>query len=157
MILLFATIGCEKFIEGYDIDPNKPSEVTPNLLLSVSEVAVFLTYSGQPARTTSIWMQQMTGTDFQMVDVNNYFMLEGDITNEWRTIYTNAQVNLNEIYSSVPPSRKASTATKSSTYGDFDDHTEATAPKFEPPPCEPRPAETAPTPSDEITKPISER
>jgi sec-independent protein translocase protein TatA len=68
-----------------------------------------------------------------------------------------SQVNLNEIYSSVPPSRKASTATKSSTYGDFDDHTEATAPKFEPPPCEPRPAETAPTPSDEITKPISER
>jgi hypothetical protein len=97
LILLVSSIGCEKYIEGYDVDPNKPSEVTPNLLLSVSEVAVFLTYSGQPARTTSIWLQHMTGTDFQMVDVNNYFMLEADITNEWRTIYTNAQVNLNEL------------------------------------------------------------
>lgn len=97
VVLLLAYTGCEKFIEGYDIDPNKPSEVTPNLLLSASEVAVFLAYSGQPARTTSIWMQQMTGTDFQMVDVNNYFMLEGDVTNEWRTIYTNSLVNLNEI------------------------------------------------------------
>jgi hypothetical protein len=42
-------------------------------------------------------MQQMTGTDFQMVDINNYFMLEADITNEWRTVYTNAQINLNEL------------------------------------------------------------
>lgn len=68
-----------------------------------------------------------------------------------------SQVNLNEIYSSAPPPRKSSTGNNTTTYGDFDDHAEATAPKFEPPPCEPLPAEVPPAPTDEINKPIAER
>lgn len=54
-----------------------------------------------------------------------------------------SQVNLNELYSSAPPPRRSATSTKRATYGDVDDHTEATAPKFEPPPSEPQPLEAA--------------
>ncbi len=60
-----------------------------------------------------------------------------------------SQVNLNEIYSSTPPPRRSSTSTKTTTYGDVDDHAEATAPKFEPPASEPRPAEVAAAASGE--------
>ncbi len=68
-----------------------------------------------------------------------------------------SQVNLHELYSSAPPPRKSTAATKTTTYGDVDDSAEATAPKFEPPPSEPRPAEAASAPSEEIEKPIAER
>jgi sec-independent protein translocase protein TatA len=50
-----------------------------------------------------------------------------------------SQVNVRDIYSTPLSSPKSSyTEPKASTYGNFDDHSEATAPKFEPPPCEPQ-------------------
>ena len=50
------------------------------------------------------------------------------------------------------------------SYGDFDDHDEATAPKFEPPPSEPQDQsegsasdEDNVTPGEDIPKPVSEK
>lgn len=76
-----------------------------------------------------------------------------------------SQVNTREIYNSVTstPSYKtySETTSKSTTAGDVDDHSEPTAPKFEPPPAEPQvSAETSPVdavPSGEINKRIDER
>jgi len=86
-MLLFTT-SCEKFIEDYDVSPNSPSEVTPALLLTMVEVAVFAQYTGQLSRSASIYVQHINGTDGQMIDVANYVLLEGDNTNEWGSIYT---------------------------------------------------------------------
>lgn len=86
-MLLFAT-SCEKFIEDYDVSPNSPAEVTPSLLLTMTEVAIFAQYNGQLARNAGIYTQQIQGTDFQMIDVANYILLEGDNVNEWVSIYT---------------------------------------------------------------------
>lgn len=49
-----------------------------------------------------------------------------------------AQVNLHDIYDPKPTSSSYSTKPRSS-YSSFDDHDEATAPRFEPPPSEPQP------------------
>lgn len=69
-----------------------------------------------------------------------------------------AQVNVRDVYSTPSSSPKPSySEPKSSTYGDFDDHSEATAPKFEPPPCEPQTSSQDTSPSDQIDKNISER
>ncbi|MHB8954797.1 MAG: Sec-independent protein translocase subunit TatA/TatB [Pirellulaceae bacterium] len=69
-----------------------------------------------------------------------------------------SQVNVRDIYSTPPSSPKSSyTEPKSSTYGDFDDHSEATAPKFEPPPCEPQKISDETLPTDQIDKNIAER
>lgn len=71
-----------------------------------------------------------------------------------------SQVNTRDLYSSVTsttPSKTSYTSTKSTAYGDFDDHAEATAPKFEPPPCEPQPSADDTMPGGEIAKNISER
>lgn len=86
-MLLFAT-SCEKFIEDYDVSPNSPDVVTPGLLLTMTEVAVFAQYTGQLSRSAGIYTQQIQGTDFQMIDVASYFLLEGDNVNEWISIYT---------------------------------------------------------------------
>ncbi len=72
-----------------------------------------------------------------------------------------SQVNVRDLYStssSSSSSPKSSYSNPSpSTYGDFDDHTEATAPKFEPPPCEPQVTSAVMPPSGEIDKNIPER
>jgi len=85
--------SCESFIEGYDESPNSPTEATAQLLMSVAEVSTFMYYTGQLARTPAILMQQCAGTDFQMIDVRDYVILEDGNTNEWEGIYSNCLIN----------------------------------------------------------------
>ena len=69
-----------------------------------------------------------------------------------------SQVNVRDIYSTPSSTPKSSySEPKSSTYGDFDDQSDATAPKFEPPPCEPQLTAEASPPTDQIEKHIPER
>ena len=72
--------------------------------------------------------------------------------------YSQFRKGLNDLHSSIdftdtytPPKPHSSSR---SSYDDYDDYDEPTAPKFEPPPSEPK-VESAPT--GEITKPVSEK
>jgi sec-independent protein translocase protein TatA len=60
-----------------------------------------------------------------------------------------SQVNLHEIYDPRPTSSSYSSSSRksSSSYSSFDDHDEATAPRFEPPPAAEPPA-SAPDSAD---------
>ncbi len=71
-----------------------------------------------------------------------------------------SQVNTQDLYGSTSSaaSRKSSYAeSKPVSYGDIDDRVEATAPKFEPPPCEPQASTPDAPPSGDIEKNIPER
>jgi sec-independent protein translocase protein TatA len=48
-----------------------------------------------------------------------------------------AQVNLHEIYDPRPSSSSYASSRSLSSYSSFEDHDEATAPRFQPPPEEP--------------------
>lgn len=91
--VLLSVVSCEKFIEGWDESPNNPTEATAQLLLSVSEVSTFMYYTGQLARTPSVFIQQTAGTDFHMEDIRDYVLLEGDNVNEWEGLYSNCLIN----------------------------------------------------------------
>ncbi len=95
--MLIFTSGCEKYIDGYDISPNDPTQVTPALLLSTIEVSTFATLNGGVNRASSVFTQQLEGTDGQMIDVANYVLLEGDNVNEWNSIYTDCIVEANTL------------------------------------------------------------
>lgn len=97
MAVLFFATSCEKYIEGYDLSPNSPTEVTPALLLATIEVSTFATYNGGVNRAASVFTQQLEGTAEQMKDVTNYVLLEGDNVNEWNSIYTDAIVEANTL------------------------------------------------------------
>ncbi|MHC1776146.1 MAG: SusD/RagB family nutrient-binding outer membrane lipoprotein [Lentimicrobium sp.] len=97
MAVLFFTTGCEKYIEGYDLSPNDPTQVTPALLLSTIEVSSFATFNGGVNRAASVFTQQLEGTAEQMKDVANYVLLEGDNVNEWNSIYTDCIVECNTL------------------------------------------------------------
>lgn len=95
-VILFGA-GCKGWVEEVSESPNLPSEVTPALLLTVSEVAMQSLYTGQLARTSSILAQQHAGNDFQMIEVRDYSFDEQDNTNEWITIYADALINQQEL------------------------------------------------------------
>jgi len=93
LAVLFSVVSCERFVEGWDDSPNNPTRATAPLLLSETEVATFMYYTGQLTRTPSIFIQHTAGTQFQMADMADYLLLEGSNVNEWEGIYTNCLMN----------------------------------------------------------------
>ncbi len=91
-LVLFST-SCNNWIDEVATSPNSPTEVTPDLLLTVSEVAMQTLYTGQLSRTSSILIQQCAGNDFQMIDVRDYKITELSNINEWKTVYADALIN----------------------------------------------------------------
>ena len=80
-----------------------------------------------------------------------------EVAKSLRQSYSQFRKGLNDLQSTIdysdsykPPK---STPSSRNSYDDYDDYDEPTAPKFEPPPSEPK-VEAAPT--GEITKPVSE-
>lgn len=97
MGLLVSFTACNKFVEDHDISPNSPGEATAALLLANGQLGVYATVHGQLARTSNILTQSLNGTDFQMVNVDEYTILEGDNTNEWQTIYNEGLDAINTL------------------------------------------------------------
>lgn len=89
--LLFT--GCKKFVEGEDVSPNSPANVTEALLLSGLEVSTFSNYTGDMARVTSVLAQQSTGKLFQYEELARYDITETTIDNLWGQIYNRSLIN----------------------------------------------------------------
>lgn len=90
---MLAASSCGKFVDGYEISPNQPVEVTNPLLLNMTQVATFAVYNGQLARLSAVLVQQQAGTSDQFVPFGRYNLLSGDNTNEWEMIYTTCLMN----------------------------------------------------------------
>ncbi len=80
--------SCGRFVDGYEISPNEPTESTPALLLNVVQLQTFLTYSGGLARLSNIFTQHQNGTDFQYADYAAFGMQPGDFDDSWENIYS---------------------------------------------------------------------
>jgi hypothetical protein len=97
-VLFLALNSCSSFIEGWDESPNTPTQATPALLLTNTQVSTFAAFTGQTARTTAILMQHCTGTNDQMFDaIQNYNITETDVTNEWQHLYESCMHTSNTI------------------------------------------------------------
>jgi hypothetical protein len=95
--VLVVTQGCKKFTEGDKISPNLPGDVTAPLLLANSQVALFAAYGGGLSRTTSILSQQSSGNTDQSYIIERYGMVEGDMDNEWQTLYSSGMINTKKL------------------------------------------------------------
>jgi len=95
MLFVVTLSGCKKYLEDAAVNPNDPEKATPGSLLATIEVATFSNTSGNLARRAGILIQQLAGTDGQMIELANYQILEGDVTNEWTGIYNNVVINCN--------------------------------------------------------------
>lgn len=90
---LLLSAGCEKFVEGYDVSPNNPSEVSLEVLLTGTELGTVSNYTGDLARITSLLVQQTQGRLFQYGDIQTYDITESSIDNQWQNIYTSGLIN----------------------------------------------------------------
>lgn len=99
--------GCSKFVEGYDVSPNSPSDVPPSLLLPTIQVVTFSNYTGKNARDAGVITQQLKGTLFQSQELQNYYITESSIDGDWQQIYDKAIINCNTLISKAGDDNKA--------------------------------------------------
>ncbi|OXG08698.1 SusD-like starch-binding protein associating with outer membrane [Flavobacterium araucananum] len=91
LILTVLTVfSCQNEIDTFNENPNNPTEVTPALLLTQTEVATFNIHSGDLSRITSLLTQQIAGNDGQYLAYATYTFSETDMDNSWSTLYQNA-------------------------------------------------------------------
>lgn len=90
MILAVAFVAgsCSKYVDGYEFSPNSPTESNEALLTTVIQVATFAHFGGELARLPTNLMQQTTGVQFQAQERADYTILEGDVLNEWASLYS---------------------------------------------------------------------
>jgi hypothetical protein len=67
--------GCQ-FVEGITTNPNAVPQATPDQLLVSIQLNQYLWDEGQMARLTSMWTQQMAGTDRQFQTLSEYVVTE---------------------------------------------------------------------------------
>jgi hypothetical protein len=97
--IAFTMGSCEKgFLEGYEVDPNNPVEVSPNLVLTTAQVATGYVYGGDYARYTDMWVQHQAGTDRQFSSIGQYIITEADVDNIWRfNAYGGGMIDLQNL------------------------------------------------------------
>jgi len=84
-LLIIALSGCTKeWLEDYTADPSRPIDVSPQVLLPSAQVSYAMAQGDVLPRLSSIFMQQMTGTDRQSLAHNRYAQIgESDFDQVW--------------------------------------------------------------------------
>ena len=102
LIVAVAAIGftacSDTWLEDYKLDQNRPSEVTMAVLLPSAQAGCGMLQGDVLPRLTSIFMQQMTGTDRQSLAHNRYAQIgEGDFNTPWNGSYAGSLYDLQLI------------------------------------------------------------
>ncbi|GMR13933.1 MAG: hypothetical protein BMS9Abin29_2159 [Gemmatimonadota bacterium] len=86
--LLAGALGACDFITPIEVDPNAVPEATVDQLFTAAQVATWFFGEGGISRLSSIWTQQMTGTDRQFTALDAYIFSEGSASGEFSNLYT---------------------------------------------------------------------
>lgn len=83
-LIAFTTTSCEKYFEGVNDDPNRPSDVPPSVLLPSAQTFYAYGVGGDVSRFTSLIVDQLAGYDRQFATYENYSITETDTDNWWK-------------------------------------------------------------------------
>ena len=88
-VIAFGFTACsDAWLEEKKLDQNRPSEVSMGVLLPSAQAGCGMLQGDVLPRLTSIFMQQMTGTDRQSLAHNRYAQIgEGDFNTPWNNSY----------------------------------------------------------------------
>ncbi|MFQ5651123.1 MAG: SusD/RagB family nutrient-binding outer membrane lipoprotein [bacterium] len=89
-LILFVGLGCDAFLDDESVttDPNRAVDVPIDQLFQAIQIQGFFMQEGALARTVTIWMQQMSGTDRQLLAQGQYVHTEADNDDEMDDMYT---------------------------------------------------------------------
>lgn len=101
-IVAVAAVGLtacsDAWLEDYKLDQNRPSDVSMGVLLPSAQASYGMVQGDVLPRLTSIFMQQMTGTDRQSLAHNRYAQIgEGDFSTPWNNSYAGGLYDLKLI------------------------------------------------------------
>ncbi len=92
------TACSDAWLEEYKLDQNRPSDVSMGVLLPSAQANYGMVQGDVLPRLTSIFMQQMTGTDRQSLAHNRYAQIgEGDFDTPWNNSYAGGMYDLKQI------------------------------------------------------------
>jgi hypothetical protein len=80
----------DDYLVGVDdatTDPNRPVVASRDQLFVAMQTRQFLWHEGQLARTASMWLQQMAGTDRQYITLDKYEITESDFNQQFSWLY----------------------------------------------------------------------
>ncbi len=89
-VLVIVAAGCNNFLKGGDltVDPNNPLNATPKQFFSSVQANLWQLESGDLARLTSLWTQQLVGDARQAQGIYDYTgVTEGTYDAEFARIY----------------------------------------------------------------------
>jgi hypothetical protein len=78
--------GCKRGDDFYT-SPNNPSVITPAVALTAIEVSTINTYESDLVKKAMIFSQQNVGSDAQMLQANEYTLVDADYNNSWGQLY----------------------------------------------------------------------
>lgn len=90
IIPVLASVGCNDFLKCEDCvnDPNNATTATPTQRFVAVQANLWQFLNGQPARVTSMWMQQLAGTALQFQTWDQYLLDAGMADGEFQNVYT---------------------------------------------------------------------
>jgi hypothetical protein len=89
MVPALLVAGCDDWLTGPGLttDPNRPTDATRDQLFTGVQAQLFIQQTGEMARLTSMWTQQMAGTDRQYASQAVYSYTEDDFSTYWDDVY----------------------------------------------------------------------
>jgi len=87
VLLAGSLAGCSDFIGGVPDNPNLLGDAAAAQLFTSVQVNTFFFNEGQVARITSMWLNQMAGTDRQFSTIDQYVIDEEDADVEMAALY----------------------------------------------------------------------
>lgn len=85
--LVGALGACQDFISPIDSNPNSVPDATVDQLFTGIQVNTWFLAEGHLSRLTSMWLQQMTGTDRQFTALDVYQFTEQEVDGEFQALY----------------------------------------------------------------------
>ena len=81
--LLLGFTSCEDYFGDVNVDPNNPTEVTPNVLLPQVQVRLAFMIGGDASRYIGIYTQHVDGAGRQFAVIQNYGIQPSDVDAMW--------------------------------------------------------------------------
>lgn len=92
-----ALSGCNKLVEGYDVNPNVAPETPADLQLTAVQLGEGFVMAGEAARTANIWAGVFTGEDRQYSALQAYQAGLPDFDNMWTNSYYTTLVQVRQV------------------------------------------------------------
>ena len=92
---ILALVYCEEFLEGTNVNPNDPTSVSPQALLTPAQLTLAYEYNANFSRWSGIFVQQVEGVARQQAGFNNYTFAGSKFETDWSNLYVDVLQNLN--------------------------------------------------------------